>query len=199
MKAIQQELGDDGEAEASKSCASGSRRSISAGGAYGSRPRAAAPRARPRESGGVAQVIRTYLETVADLPWSERTEDKSRPRLAEEILERDHYGLDDVKDRILEYLAVRKLQGARSDEEADAKEDGRRSRRSPREASGTVMASADEDDGNDGSDDANDADEVEEAQQRRPRDADDRRLDRSCSSAPRASARRPSPSRSPKR
>jgi ATP-dependent Lon protease len=57
-----------------------------------------------------AQVIRTYLETVADLPWSERTEDRLDLERAEEILDRDHHGLDDVKDRVLDFLAVRKLQ-----------------------------------------------------------------------------------------
>jgi len=69
----------------------------------------------PRES-AESQVIRTYLETVADLPWNEHTEDRLDLKLAREILERDHYGLEDVKDRILEYLAVRKLQQARADE-----------------------------------------------------------------------------------
>ncbi len=57
-----------------------------------------------------AQVIRTYLETVADLPWSARTEDRLDLERAEEILDRDHHGLDDVKDRVLDFLAVRKLQ-----------------------------------------------------------------------------------------
>ncbi|HEX6938670.1 MAG TPA: endopeptidase La [Longimicrobiales bacterium] len=56
------------------------------------------------------QVIRTYLEWVIDLPWSERTEDRIDLAQAERVLEEDHYGLEDVKDRILEFLAVRKLQ-----------------------------------------------------------------------------------------
>ncbi len=56
------------------------------------------------------QVIRTFLEWVTELPWSDRTEDKIDMAVAEEILHEDHYGLDDVKDRILEFLAVRKLQ-----------------------------------------------------------------------------------------
>jgi ATP-dependent Lon protease len=56
------------------------------------------------------QVIRTFLEWVTELPWQERTEEKIDLVLAEEILEEDHYGLEDVKDRVLEFLAVRKLQ-----------------------------------------------------------------------------------------
>ena len=64
-----------------------------------------------------AQVIRTYLETMADLPWNERTEDRLDLEHAGEILDRDHYGLQDVKDRVLEFLAVRKLKG-RDEEEA---------------------------------------------------------------------------------
>jgi ATP-dependent Lon protease len=55
------------------------------------------------------QVIRTFLEWVTELPWQERTEEKIDLALAEKILEEDHHGLDDVKDRVLEFLAVRKL------------------------------------------------------------------------------------------
>ena len=67
------------------------------------------------------QVIRTYLEWITELPWSERTDDKLDLHRAEEILEEDHYGLEDVKDRVLEFLAVRKLQQERfaEDEEED--------------------------------------------------------------------------------
>jgi len=56
------------------------------------------------------QVIRTYLEWMTELPWNERTRDKIDLLVAAEILDEDHYGLEDVKDRILEFLAVRKLQ-----------------------------------------------------------------------------------------
>ena len=65
------------------------------------------------------QVIRTYLEWITELPWSDRTDDKIDLHRAEEILDEDHYGLEDVKDRVLEFLAVRKLQQDRfEDEEA---------------------------------------------------------------------------------
>lgn len=61
------------------------------------------------------QVIRTFLECVTELPWSERTEDKIDLLRAQEILEEDHHGLEDVKDRVLEFLAVRKLQMERAE------------------------------------------------------------------------------------
>ena len=54
-------------------------------------------------------VIRTYLEWLVDLPWSKETEDNLDIAHAREILDEDHYDLEEVKDRILEYLAVRKL------------------------------------------------------------------------------------------
>ena len=63
------------------------------------------------------QVIRTYLDWITELPWSERTDDKLDLHRAEEILEEDHYGLEDVKDRVLEFLAVRKLQQERFPED----------------------------------------------------------------------------------
>jgi ATP-dependent Lon protease len=56
-----------------------------------------------------AQVIRTYLEWIAELPWSKRSDDHLELARAAEILEEDHYGLKDVKDRVLEFLAVRQL------------------------------------------------------------------------------------------
>ena len=54
-------------------------------------------------------VIRTYLEWLVDLPWSKQTEDNLDIGHAREVLDEDHYDLEEVKDRILEYLAVRKL------------------------------------------------------------------------------------------
>ena len=56
-----------------------------------------------------ASVIRTYLDTCLDLPWQTSTEDKLDVNKAAAVLERDHYGLKKVKERILEILAVRKL------------------------------------------------------------------------------------------
>ncbi|MGV9713971.1 endopeptidase La [Gordonia sp. NPDC003424] len=51
--------------------------------------------------------IRTWLDTVLDLPWNEKTDDNTDVKGAREILDADHHGLEDVKDRIVEYLAVR--------------------------------------------------------------------------------------------
>jgi ATP-dependent Lon protease len=57
--------------------------------------------------------IRTWLDTVLDLPWNTRTEDSTDLKAAREILDADHHGLDDVKDRIVEYLAVRSRRAQR--------------------------------------------------------------------------------------
>jgi ATP-dependent Lon protease len=54
-------------------------------------------------------LVRTYLEWIADLPWSKQTEDQLDLGHARAVLDEDHWGLEKVKDRILEYLAVRKL------------------------------------------------------------------------------------------
>jgi ATP-dependent Lon protease len=64
-----------------------------------------------------AQVIRTYLETIAELPWNVRSDEHLDIPKAAEILETDHYALGDVKDRVLEFLAVRQLR----QEEVDAR------------------------------------------------------------------------------
>src|SRR5512134_1769688 len=56
-----------------------------------------------------SQVIRTYLETIAELPWNVRSDEHLDVQEAARILDEDHYGLKDVKDRILEFLAVRQL------------------------------------------------------------------------------------------
>ncbi|WP_420827298.1 endopeptidase La [Carboxydothermus hydrogenoformans] len=56
-----------------------------------------------------ATVVRNYLDWILALPWNRRTKDRLDIKLAEQILEEDHYGLEKVKERILEYLAVRKL------------------------------------------------------------------------------------------
>ena len=56
-----------------------------------------------------AQVIRTYLESIAELPWNTRSDDQLDLPRAVTVLEEDHYGLGDVKDRVLEFLAVRQL------------------------------------------------------------------------------------------
>ena len=56
-----------------------------------------------------ATVVRNYLDWLLALPWSKETKVRLDIKKAEEILDEDHYGLQDVKDRILEYLAIRQL------------------------------------------------------------------------------------------
>ncbi|MBT8398290.1 MAG: endopeptidase La [Gemmatimonadetes bacterium] len=84
------------------------------------------------------QVIRTFLEWVTELPWGDRTEDKLDLHKAADILEEDHYGLKDVKDRILEFLAVRKLQSERALEDEEAEATAAENQDEPEEASDTV-------------------------------------------------------------
>jgi ATP-dependent Lon protease len=75
-----------------------------------------------------AQVIRTYLETVAELPWNKRSDESLDLKRAAEILEEDHYGLQDVKDQVLEFLAVRQLRQRQPRTEAPGNEDDRAAR-----------------------------------------------------------------------
>jgi ATP-dependent Lon protease len=74
------------------------------------------------------QVIRTYLETMAELPWNKRTEESLDLKRAGEILEQDHYGLKDVKDQVLEFLAVRQLRQRAPSGEAQGNEDDKQTR-----------------------------------------------------------------------
>ena len=65
------------------------------------------------EQSGEASMIRTYIEWLVAVPWSERSEERLDPNHAREVLDADHAGLEDVKDRITEYIAVRKLRAER--------------------------------------------------------------------------------------
>jgi ATP-dependent Lon protease len=65
------------------------------------------------ESTGESSMIRTYLDWLIAVPWSKRSDDQLDPMHAREVLDADHAGLDDVKERITEYLAVRKLRADR--------------------------------------------------------------------------------------
>jgi ATP-dependent Lon protease len=64
-----------------------------------------------------AQVIRTYLEWVSELPWNTRSDDSLELANAQKVLDEDHYGLPDVKDRVLEFLAVRQLRAQELEDE----------------------------------------------------------------------------------
>jgi ATP-dependent Lon protease len=65
------------------------------------------------DSSGEAPMIRTYLDWLTAVPWSKRSDEHLDPQNAREVLDADHAGLEDVKDRIVEYLAVRKLRQER--------------------------------------------------------------------------------------
>ena len=66
-----------------------------------------------------AQVIRTYLEWIAELPWIKRSDDQLDLNHAITVLDEDHYGLKDVKDRVIEFLAVRQLRAQQLSDEMD--------------------------------------------------------------------------------
>lgn len=75
-------------------------------------------------------VIKTYLDLMVSLPWQKGTEDNLDIAHARQVLDEDHYGLDEIKDRILEFLAVRKLRAERrsDNEEEDLRDKVRRER-----------------------------------------------------------------------
>ena len=79
-------------------------------------------------------VIRTYLDWLVSLPWSTSTPDNLDIAHAREVLNKDHYGLEDVKDRILEFLAIRKLRIDRKDDKKEASKDAIR-----REREGVIL------------------------------------------------------------
>jgi ATP-dependent Lon protease len=68
---------------------------------------------RAGEQSGESQTIRTYLDWLVSVPWSERSQEILEPVAAREILDADHAGLDDVKDRITEFIAVKKMRAER--------------------------------------------------------------------------------------
>jgi ATP-dependent Lon protease len=75
------------------------------------------------EASGEASMIRSYLDWLTAVPWSKRSEERLDPAHAREVLDADHAGLEDVKDRIVEYLAVRKLRldrGIKADKRSGA-------------------------------------------------------------------------------
>jgi ATP-dependent Lon protease len=65
------------------------------------------------ESGGEASMLRSYLDWLISVPWGNRSEDRLDPVNTREVLDTDHAGLEDVKDRIVEYVAVKKLREER--------------------------------------------------------------------------------------
>jgi ATP-dependent Lon protease len=112
MDAIRKELGQD-----ESSVADEYRQRIAAAG-MPEKVRTQAERELARfermgDSNAEASMIRTYLDWLLAVPWSKRSEERLDPRHAREVLDADHAGLNDVKQRITEYLAVRKLRADR--------------------------------------------------------------------------------------
>lgn len=117
MKAIQRELGegDDPQAEIEEF-----REKIESSG-MPEEPRREAERELDRLSKLPVQaaeygVIRTYLDWLVNMPWQQMTDDNLDIKHAGKVLNEDHHGLEDIKERILEYLAVRKLRAERAEE-----------------------------------------------------------------------------------
>src|SRR5215217_1310511 len=116
MESIRKELGDDG-----GSVVEEYRQKIEDAGMPGE-VRSQAERELNRletigEQSAESSVIRTYLDWLCAVPWAKRSDERLDPAHAREVLDADHHGLDDVKDRIVEYLAVRKLRQERGIEE----------------------------------------------------------------------------------
>jgi len=128
MKAIRKELGEEGEAEEADDL---KKRLDALDLPEAARKEVDRELARLERAGREsmeAQVIRTYLETIAELPWNKRVEESLDLKQAAKILEEDHYGLQDVKDQVLEFLAVRQLRQQQPAEEAPGNEDDRAAR-----------------------------------------------------------------------
>jgi len=110
LKAIQEELGE-GEADEIKLL----REKVAAAGlpeaAQQAADRELSRLARMNQASPDYQITRTYLESLLEIPWSVTTEDRLDPVEARRVLDEDHYDLDKIKERIVEYLAVRKLKG----------------------------------------------------------------------------------------
>src|SRR5689334_14614852 len=119
MKAIQKELGDDDQAKEVSELREKLMKLALPKEARAEVERELGRLERSGRESMEAQVIRTYLEWIAELPWGTRSDDHLDLRRATEVLDEDHYGLTDVKDRVLEFLAVRQLRAQQLAEEVE--------------------------------------------------------------------------------
>jgi ATP-dependent Lon protease len=117
MKAIQKELGDDDQAKEVSELRDKINKLELPKEARAEVERELGRLERSGRESMEAQVIRTYLEWIAELPWNKRSDDQLDLKHAIEVLDDDHYGLKDVKDRVLEFLAVRQLRAKQLAEE----------------------------------------------------------------------------------
>src|ERR1700712_31803 len=109
MKAIQKELGDDDQSKEMIELREKLNKLVLPKEARTEVERELGRLERSGRESMEAQVIRTYLEWIAELPWATRSDDNLDLAHAQTVLDEDHYGLPDVKDRVLEFLAVRQL------------------------------------------------------------------------------------------
>jgi ATP-dependent Lon protease len=119
MKAIQKELGDDDQSKEIEELREKLNKLLLPKEARAEVERELGRLERAGRESMEAQVIRTYLEWIAELPWDKRSDDQLDLRHAHVVLEEDHYGLKDVKDRVLEFLAVRQLRAQQLSDEMD--------------------------------------------------------------------------------
>ncbi|HEY6962692.1 MAG TPA: endopeptidase La [Gaiellaceae bacterium] len=112
MDSIRKELGEDDASAADDYRAKIAETEMPAG-VREQAEREAARLERMGDQSGESQMIRTYLDWLLSVPWGTRSEERLDPAHAREVLDADHAGLDDVKERIVEYLAVRKLREER--------------------------------------------------------------------------------------
>jgi ATP-dependent Lon protease len=112
LKAIRKELGDDGDSdEESDEVGERVARAEMPEAVKKAAQKEVRRLARMNPQSAEYTVARTYIDWLLDVPWSRRTQDKNDLGEAQRILDEDHYGLDKVKRRIVEFLAVRKLKG----------------------------------------------------------------------------------------
>jgi len=109
MKAIQKELGDDDQSKEISELREKLEKLDLSPAARTEVERELGRLERAGRESMEAQVIRTYLEWISELPWNTRSDDNLDLTRANQVLDDDHYGLPDVKDRVLEFLAVRQL------------------------------------------------------------------------------------------
>ena len=119
LKAIQKELGDDDQSKEITELRDKLAKLILPKEARAEVERELGRLERAGRESMEAQVIRTYLEWIAELPWNDRSDDQLELNNATTVLDEDHYGLKDVKDRVLEFLAVRQLRAKQLAEEVE--------------------------------------------------------------------------------
>ncbi|HWP03893.1 MAG TPA: endopeptidase La [Gemmatimonadaceae bacterium] len=144
LKAIQKELGEDDQAKEIEELRERLRKLDLPKEARAEVERELSRLERTSRESMEAQVIRTYLEWIAELPWNKRSDDQLDLKRAAEILDEDHYGLQDVKDRVLEFLAVRQLRAQQLAEQVTRTGEHEVEQATPAEATASEAAEGEE-------------------------------------------------------